>query len=76
MNFSARRAGAIFALAYYPIYRKNRDSRLGCKSWAEPTGEPFSSLLGDVICGSYFSKTFVIPKYVNRVPAIILAIPL
>jgi hypothetical protein len=44
----AQPAGAIFAPAYYPTYRKNRDSRLGRKIWAEATAEPFSSLLGDV----------------------------
>jgi hypothetical protein len=45
----ARPVGAIFALAFCPIYRKNCDNWSRQASWAEATAEPFPALLGDVL---------------------------
>jgi len=51
MNFSRPQAGAIFALAFRPTYRKKRDSR-GRGKLGRSAAEPFSPLLGDVGNGS------------------------
>jgi hypothetical protein len=60
----AKPVGAIFAPAYYPTYRKNRDNRFRRASWAEVTAEPFPALLGDVRLSSRADLTRIFARVI------------